>query len=302
MKRSRITMAIGNDRAGFTLVEIMVAVAIIAIMAGIMVPMVHKVWESNEKSETRQKMAELKRAMVGDQRLYQNGIRMHYGFVGDNGDLPTSIGDLVNDSGAFVNWNGPYLVGAFDPNDYGRDVWGRDLVFTRHDPPLALGGQNIAATLASLGPDGIADTADDLDENSDPELQILVGDVWPTATLQGNLDYVFTANTTTTPSLWSRIWVRYNLPAGNGEVFSECFSVATGEVEAGIAKSVRQAFTTVLVVDLPVGRVNIDSRLYDNMTCSTEPVLGTSNSVAIYVGNGVPVVAVNLPTLTYNVN
>ena len=289
---------------GFTLVEIMVSVAILAIMSGLMVPMVYKVWESNEKTETREKMAELKRAMVGDQRMVQNGIRMHYGFVGDNGELPTVIADLVNNSGSFANWHGPYLVGAFDPNDYSRDAWGRNLVYTRHAPAISAGGQEIVATLASLGPDGLAGTSDDLDEISDPELQILESEVWPTDKVQGNLDYVFTAATTTPIGtlLYSRLYVIYNVPATPGFDIAEssCFQVTVGEVLAGESKRVRQPFFQGVSAVLPVGRVTVGSHLYVAADCSGTPVPQT-NEVVVYVSEGLSAVAVNLPTINFAV-
>ncbi|NTV12730.1 MAG: prepilin-type N-terminal cleavage/methylation domain-containing protein [Desulfobulbaceae bacterium] len=290
-----------TDSKGFTLVEVMVVAAILAIMAGLMVPMVYKVWESNEKTETREKMAELKRAMVGDQRMVQNGIRMHYGFVGDNGVLPNDIADLVSNSGSFANWKGPYLVGAFDPNDYYRDAWGRNLIYTRHEPAVTVAGQVIVATLESLGPDGQSGTSDDLDENSDPELQILESEVWPTATLQGNLDYVFTAaTTTTTPVLSAKINIMYSDAAGTVTAISVCLPLVVGEVAVGEAMRVRQRFSTVLSDALPVGLARVSSLLYSGGVCATE--VAQSNEVAVYVSDGLPAVAVNIPTLNYAVN
>jgi len=290
----------GVGQRGFTLVEIMVSVAILAIMAGVMVPLLGSVWLSNEKTETREKMAALKRAMVGDQRLVQNGIRMHYGFVGDNGELPPAIGDLVSNSGSFANWNGPYLVGAFDPNDYYRDAWGHNLVYSRQAPPLLVGGQTIVATLASLGPDGLAGTSDDLDENSDPGLQVLESEVWPTATVQGNLDYVFTASATATPGLYAKLYVVYNVAAGTATtVSSTCLPLAIGEVLAGEPKRVFRTFSMTDAV-LPVGRVVVGSLLYPDTDsdCSEAPV-APLNEVAVYVSDGLPTLAVNLPTVNY---
>ena len=284
-------------RQGFTLIEIMVSVAILSIMAGLMVPMVYRVWESNEKSETRAKMAELKRAMVGDQRLVQNGIRMHYGFVGDNGDLPLTITDLVSDSGSFANWRGPYLVGAFDPSDYFRDAWGRNLIFTRH---AFVDGKSVVGRLASLGPDGLAGTADDLNENSDPELQIIGSEVWPTNTVQGNLDYLFTAATTATPVLSARLYVKYNVASGPTTIGSAgCLNLAVGEVAAGEALRVRRAFA-MTDAWLPVGQVTVGSLLYNSGDCSGSAV-AQANETVVYVSDGLPVVAVNLPTFNYSV-
>jgi len=64
---------------GFTLIEVIVVMAIVAILAGIMVPFVYRVWEGDEIELTRERMGEIKKALVGDPRLIQNGIRTNYG-------------------------------------------------------------------------------------------------------------------------------------------------------------------------------------------------------------------------------
>ena len=75
-------------KRGFTLIEVLVTMAIVSILAGIMVPAVWKFWESQDVQTTRERIKTLKLAMVGDRSLIQNGIRTSYGFVGDNGELP----------------------------------------------------------------------------------------------------------------------------------------------------------------------------------------------------------------------
>lgn len=299
---------------GFTLVEIMVVAAIIAIMAGLMVPLFGSIWEGNERSETRQKMAELKRAMVGDQRLVQNGIRMHYGFVGDNGDLPEFIADVAIDQETFANWHGPYLVGAFDMKDYYNDAWHRELKYTRYPPgdPLPVvyevqGHPDVtlyfAATLTSLGFDGLAGTDDDIDVKSNPELQIMVSEVWPTTKVQGNLDYVVTAGATISPPLSAKLYVTYNVPTGTDTLFSNCLDLDAGEVVAGEPKRVHQQISLGdgLSPILPVGRVIAGSRLYANSTCTEPPVVSSGHEVAAYISDGLATLTVNLPTLNYAV-
>ena len=293
----------GAER-GFTLVEVLVAAAIMAIMSAIMVPMFYKVWESNEKAETRARMIELKRAMVGDQKMVQNGIRMHYGFVGDNGTLPDAISDLVSNSGVFANWNGPYMVGAFDPGEFDKDVWGNGLVYTRHAPPLETAdGRKIVGTLASVGPDGVSGTADDLNENTDPDLQILENEVWPVSTLRGNLNFVFSSATGTTgETRYADVTVKYAVPAGiwAGEAVSACMSISTGEVLADIPKNVSWPFSGIAFDTggpLPVGQVRLQGRLYPNTAtdCSGSP--SASSELSAFVSDGLGALSVNLPVI-----
>jgi len=303
----------GAFQQGFTLVEILVSMAIMAILFGTMMPLMDKVWLSSEKSDTRQKMADLKRAMVGDQRMVQNGIRMHYGFVGDYGVLPSVISDLVIEPTWVVSgiWQGPYLVGAFDMKDYYNDAWHRQLVYTTYPPDAPLevtyhveGHPDVilkfAATLKSLGPDGLAGTADDLDENTDPELQILTSEVWPTNKVQGNLDYVVTAAAPNPgPDVFARLYVNYKGPIGDEVVFSGCSRLVVGELVAGEPKRVRQ---TLEIMDLllPVGRDVVGSHIYTDADC-TEPHIDTqANEAAAYVSDGLSTLSVNLPTVNYS--
>lgn len=281
---------------GFTLIEIIVAMAILSIMAGTLVPMLYKTWESNEIAVTRGRMLELKKAMVGDRALVQQGIRTHYGFVGDNGLLPAGIDDLLTAPAGWVNWNGPYL-GGFDPDTYKSDAWGNGIAYARHNPSLIVSGMSVAATLRSAGPDRIFGTGDDIDENSDLELQILEGDVWPTASVQGNLGYTFTAGTEITPAYWADILASYHDGAGTATTVTGCIPLAVGQVQVGVPKNIGQSFEENFGIELPVGRVKLRSRLFSDAACTA--FLAETNDVAIFVSDGLSKISVNPPTLYY---
>lgn len=150
---------------GFTLIEVMVVMAIISILAGMMMPAIWKYWESEEIATTRERMREIKKGLVGDKNLVQNGVRTQYGFVGDNGDLPfqnlSASGGLSylvsRPTGGYPNWNGPYLSG-FGP-DWNKDAWGKTFSYTLTKDAY---GRYVSAELRSAGPDGIFGNTDDI--------------------------------------------------------------------------------------------------------------------------------------------
>jgi prepilin-type N-terminal cleavage/methylation domain-containing protein len=158
------------SRDGFTLLEIIVVIGIITLMAGIMIPMVYRVWESSEIETTKERMLRLKEAMVGNTSQISNGVRNNFGFVGDLGQLPPDLDSLIS-YGTF----GPYLSGGIDPQVFKKDVWG-----TKADPlgtdffyttSLDAFGRRESAVIRSLGSDhavGGTGTAEDIQILIDP--------------------------------------------------------------------------------------------------------------------------------------
>jgi general secretion pathway protein G len=266
---------------GFTLIEIIVAMAILSIMAGTLVPMMYQVWENNAVSLTQERMLELKKAMVGDRALVQQGIRSHYGFVGDNGQLPSSLDDLVTNSGAWANWNGPYLGGN------NLDAWKNAVIYT----PVNVSGINISATLLSYGPDG-------KEGGDDVSLHILEGDVCPTDRVQGNLNYTFTSNSTQAAPSAVRLVAKYPTKTGTAEVVTNCVVLPTaGDVQPGEPKVVAQFVDDDFGITLPVGPVVVRSRLFRDANCMIE--LGDTSEISVFISDGQSKIYVNPPTLYY---
>lgn len=123
----------------FTLIEVMVVMAIISILAGMMVPSVWKYWESEEIATTRARLENLKIGLVGDRTLVQNGVRTNFGFIGDHGYLP------VQEQISSVR---KYLPAGFDTTSYLLDAWGNPFVYTIDPEP------NIEARLSSTRTNG----------------------------------------------------------------------------------------------------------------------------------------------------
>ncbi|MCG2721354.1 MAG: type II secretion system GspH family protein [Thermodesulfovibrionales bacterium] len=285
-----------KSRNGFTLLEVIVVMGIISLMVGILVPMVYRLWESNEIDITKERMRDLKIAMVGDPKLIQNGVRTNFGFVGDNGQLPGTISNALL----------PYMPSGYNPNNCYQDAWGNKFEYTvTPDPP----GRNVSATLKSKGPDGILGNDDDIDDITDPELQMNESEVTPTNIIQGNLSFVFYNSGTqawTPPAYSAKIELSYNL---SGIPLPFCCvplppigvipKDSPGNV---IQKSVNfNSLNCSLTNKLPVGKVLFQAGLYSDASCATI-VVAQSPQVAVFVNDGINAVTVNLSTINYTCN
>jgi general secretion pathway protein G len=124
------------NRAGFTLIEILLVVVIIGILAGIALP----------KLSGHTRRAEITKARA---ELESIGTALSL-FETDLGEFPKSLQELVSSPGS-DRWNGPYLQKGMP-----MDPWRRSYIY-------ACPGQHNTRTydLSSLGPDGV-ESSDDI--------------------------------------------------------------------------------------------------------------------------------------------
>ncbi|MCP4219055.1 MAG: prepilin-type N-terminal cleavage/methylation domain-containing protein [bacterium] len=126
--KTRSINGINGNAKGFTLIEMIITVAIIAILAGMITPLAVNYITTKQYDACREELEIIKKAIVGDASLVDGGIRSSFGFVGDLGIFPANLQDLVTNAGAYpawpqadalVNWNwgwrGPYLSEIRDP-------------------------------------------------------------------------------------------------------------------------------------------------------------------------------------------
>ena len=130
-------------RAGFSLMELVIAVTIMSVLAAVAVPVAGTVLDQGRRQATMEEMQDLVAAAEA-------------AFV-DTLTLPADLEDLAVDPGD-DGWTGPYLVGTFDDHvtglaGYGLDAWSRAY-------RLDVAGD--VWTLTSDGPDGKKATDDDL--------------------------------------------------------------------------------------------------------------------------------------------
>lgn len=231
----------------FTLIEVMVVMAIISILAGMMMPAVWKFWESEEIATTRGRLKELKIAMIGDRSLIQNGVRTHYGFVGDFGTLPFENNSscalrFLNSSNGMAlprydpaNWSGRYLSSSAGTNDYALDAWGTPIQCTNK---IYSDDRLVGLTLSSVAPNG-----EIIQETIDPN------DVIPTDRIAGNLFEVYSGLV---------IKIRPEKAGAFNEITSTCKTLTPFS-----------SYTTLLPYKLPIGRVNVALELSRNTNCSS---------------------------------
>lgn len=135
--------SVPTARRGFTLLEILIVVAVMAMLAGAAIPVASRALTSAARKATREELVQLG---VAAQEYFR-----------DTNVAPRDIRDLERDTGA-EGWAGPYVsASAEDPSaaggDRARDAWSRDY-------RVRLTGDVL--TITSAGSDASLDTDDDV--------------------------------------------------------------------------------------------------------------------------------------------
>lgn len=262
-------------KRGFTLIEVLVTMAIVSILAGMMVPAVWKWWESQEEQTTRVRINALKLAMVGDRSQIQNGIRTSYGFVGDYGELPVQ-GQL---STASLK---TYIPGGYSADAY-NDAWGRRFRYTAYDNLPGSEGRFLSAQICSDGLDGIPGNRDDIC------VDIPVSEVAPTHRIQGN--FIFSSVMASFSS--ARFEVTFKNPLEAAGESKDMQSGCKSKDSAAFPN-----FTTIFrspaaPLNLPIGKATIRTRAYKNSNCSgAESASGTMD---FFISDNLSRLLLNLP-------
>jgi general secretion pathway protein G len=152
------------ESAGFTLIEMIIVIAIMSIVAGAMAPMAVQMIGNSRQDATLKRQQLVYRAIWGDPELHGTG------FLNDIGRIPAANltelavqGTLpsyaVQACGVGMGWRGPYLLEGVDSTGHPLDAWGTPMIFV---------GTPSAFQICSAGPDQLMSTADDLRYPSTP--------------------------------------------------------------------------------------------------------------------------------------
>jgi general secretion pathway protein G len=114
---------------GFTLIEVLVILGIIAILAGIALPAYNSYLQKTKKAEAMQVLKRIETAIIalatdtGQWPKHQAIGKVSTGGTNEIYDLNSANSGLVATDGAFPNWSGPYIPSV------PLDPWGHKYFF-----------------------------------------------------------------------------------------------------------------------------------------------------------------------------
>ena len=115
--------------SGFTLIELVIIILVIGVLATIAVQRMNQAVDTATWEQTKAEMDQLAMAIVGDPDTYTRGARANFGYVGDVGALPDSLGALATNPG-LGTWHGPYVWRGFENTAFRQDGWGTNYEYT----------------------------------------------------------------------------------------------------------------------------------------------------------------------------
>lgn len=120
---------ISSDDQGFTLIELVIVILIIGVIATIATLRMGESIKTARFEQTKKELDELAFAVAGSPDVHSGGARDDFGFVGDNGALPRTLDDLVQNPGGWTTWHGPYIDPGANGNEFKKDAWNIDYVY-----------------------------------------------------------------------------------------------------------------------------------------------------------------------------
>jgi general secretion pathway protein G len=100
-----------NGQRGFTLVELLLVLVILALIAGLVLP---GIIGKAESAKAKAASSQISRISMSVESFYL-----------DTGNPPSSLEELVNEPSGVAGWNGPYIK-----NSILKDPWGQDYKYS----------------------------------------------------------------------------------------------------------------------------------------------------------------------------
>ena len=196
-----------------SLIELIIILAVLATLITLLVPSTVQQLTAARWNDTLDEMEGLKEALIGDPDLIAQGLRSDFGYLGDMGDLPATLDDLVVQDGQPVytfdsskrvgaGWKGPYftLGPGSDAASHRVDAFGNEYLYDDTEY-VNDEGQLVDAKLVSLGADGVAGGTG-VDE--DVTVEVLKAET--AATVNG-----YATDATDTPLVGAEVSIHYPL-------------------------------------------------------------------------------------------
>lgn len=117
-----------HSRRGFTLVEIVIVLAVITVLLGVLVPLGFQFLMAGRSSAVQTELQALYNAIIGDPK---RGV---FGYVGDVGSYPKGLMDLIvqptdGSGNPLPGWKGPYIEKRLIENGVLIDSFGNPFEF-----------------------------------------------------------------------------------------------------------------------------------------------------------------------------
>jgi type II secretory pathway pseudopilin PulG len=136
-----------NRMRGMTLLESVTALIILATLSAVFVTLGASLMDTRRATVTETDLSRIYTAIVGDPKLNT------YGYLGDVGDYPSSLADLVSPSSVPAGWNGPYLSEARLEANVLYDSFGSPIEYFQPGPGALPASPTDGLALISRGPD-----------------------------------------------------------------------------------------------------------------------------------------------------
>lgn len=160
-----VILLLMGSRQGFTLIEILVAIAIFALTIGILVV---RFSEVNKKAKIAKAQKDLEEFKIAIEILYQDTgqhpahIDLSPCVQNPEVDLDSCSAGLLCTDGGFPNWYGPYITNVqLDPWDQ-KYQFDPDYTCNGQVGCEGIGGGTTVRAVRSLGEDGNQYTSDDV--------------------------------------------------------------------------------------------------------------------------------------------